>query len=144
MLVSISSAIPCFLPLATIKSDSNTDVFLNDLEFFTSKNLELLRLLVSKTSVEYSEEATRGLLYKKVLLKIPEILQENTCVGVNLFSVKFAKFLRAPILKNICKRLLLNSTMRMSFLTDMTLMYFSTSFRQFQKNYFKKYIRSVF
>ena len=144
MLVSISSAIPCFLPLATIKSDSNTDVFLNDLEFFTSKNLELLRLLVSKTSVEYSEAATRGLLYKKVLLKIPEILQENTCVGVNLFSVKFAKFLRAPILKNICKRLLLNSTMRMSFLTDMTLMYFSTSFRQFQKNYFKKYIRSVF
>ena len=142
MLVSISSAIPCFLPLATIKSDSNTDVFLNDLEFFTSKNL--LRLLVSKTSVEYSEAATRGLLYKKVLLKIPEILQENTCVGVNLFSVKFAKFLRAPILKNICKRLLLNSTMRMSFLTDMTLMYFSTSFRQFQKNYFKKYIRSVF
>ena len=144
MLVSISSVIPCFLPLATIKSDSNTDVFLNDLEFFTSKNLELLRLLVSKTSVEYSEAATRGLLYKKVLLKIPEILQENTCVGVNLFSVKFAKFLRAPILKNICKRLLLNSTMRMSFLTDMTLMYFSTSFRQFQKNYFKKYIRSVF
>ena len=144
MLVSISSAIPCFLPLATIKSDSNTDVFLNDLEFFTSKNLELLRLLVSKTSVEYSEAATKGLLYKKVLLKIPEILQENTCVGVNLFSVKFAKFLRAPILKNICKRLLLNSTMRMSFLTDMTLMYFSTSFRQFQKNYFKKYIRSVF
>ena len=63
-------------------------------------------------------------LWKKVFL---EISQENTCVGVffnkvvgvkacnfikkalqhRCFPVKFAKFLRTPILKNICERLLM-------------------------------------
>ena len=51
---------------------------------------------------------------KKKFLKISQILQENTCVGVSIkkrlqhrcFPVKFAKFLRTPILRNICQRLL--------------------------------------
>ena len=57
-----------------------------------------------------------------LFLNISQISQENTCVGslnkvvclqacnfINFafFSVKFAKFLRKLILKNICGRLLL-------------------------------------
>ena len=69
-----------------------------------------------------TEAATGGVLWKKVILKILEISQENTCVGVFLIKsvknfvkkrlqhrcspVKFAKFLRTPILKNKCERLL--------------------------------------
>ena len=60
---------------------------------------------------------------EEVFLKIFQISQETTCVGVSLiefvknfinkrlqhrcFPVKFPKFLRTPILKNNCKRLLL-------------------------------------
>ena len=53
-----------------------------------------------------SEAATGGLLLKKLSLKISQISQENTCVGVSL-HVNIAKLLRTPILKNICERLLL-------------------------------------
>ena len=62
----------------------------------------------------------------EVFLKIWQISQENTCVRVSFlslqacnvikkrllhrcFPVKFEKYLRSPILKNICERLLLNS-----------------------------------
>ena len=64
---------------------------------------------------------------KKVFLKISQISQENTCIGVCFnnvaglqackfikkilqhwcFLMKFAKFLRTPTLKNNCERLLL-------------------------------------
>ena len=61
---------------------------------------------------------------KKVFLKISEISQENTCIGVSssglktcnfikkrlehsYFPVKFANCLKTPFLKNICERLLL-------------------------------------
>ena len=80
----------------------------------TGKHLVLESLL--------TEAATGGVLWKKVILKILEISQENTCVGVFLIKsvknfvkkrlqhscspVKFAKFLRTPILKNKCERLL--------------------------------------
>ena len=51
-----------------------------------------------------------------LLVKILQYSQENTCVGVStlkeipiqVFPVDIAKFLRLPILKNICERLLLN------------------------------------
>ena len=76
---------------------------------------------------QFPEAATGGVLRKEVLLKILQYLQENTCVGVFLkqvtglqvynfikkrlqhrcFPVNIAKFLRTPILKNICERLLL-------------------------------------
>ena len=54
------------------------------------------------------------------LLNISQILQENTCDGLKTcsfiknrlhhwsFPVKFAKYLRTSILKNICERLLRN------------------------------------
>ena len=71
--------------------------------------------------LRFADAATRGVLKKKVLLKISQISQENACVAglkdYNLiikriqhryFSVKLAEFLRTPVLKNICKRLLLN------------------------------------
>ena len=52
-------------------------------------------------------------LCKKVFLKISQISQENICVVVSLkrlqhrcFPVKFAKFLKTPVLRNICERLL--------------------------------------
>ena len=60
---------------------------------------------------------------EKEFLKISQISQENTCVGVFLIKlqgwrahnfqlsclpVNFAKFLRTPIFKNICERLLLH------------------------------------
>ena len=58
-------------------------------------------------------EAARGVPSKKNFLKILQYLQENTSVGVSKrlqdksFLVKFAKFLRKPILKNLCKWLVL-------------------------------------
>ena len=58
-------------------------------------------------------EAARGVPSKKNFLKILLYLQENTSVGVSKrlqdksFLVKFAKFLRKPILKNLCKWLVL-------------------------------------
>ena len=58
-------------------------------------------------------EAARGVTKKKNFLKILQYLQENTSVGVSKrlqdksFLVKFAKFLRKPILKNLCKWLVL-------------------------------------
>ena len=76
MLVSISSVIPCILPLTTLKSDSNVDIFLDGLENFSLVKIESYSgLLVNKTSVEYSEAATGGVLYKKVILKVSQILQ---------------------------------------------------------------------
>ena len=70
----------------------------------------------------FTEVATRGVLQKKVFLKILQISQENTCVRVFLikcvknfvkkrlqhrcFPVKFAEFLRTLILKNMCERIL--------------------------------------
>ena len=53
---------------------------------------------------------------KKLVLRISQIFTESTCLGVNLlkrdsntgFPVSVVKFLRTPILKNICKRLLLS------------------------------------
>ena len=64
------------------------------------------------------EAANGDILYKKVFLKISYNSQENTCTrvffliklqasGLRCFPENFAKFLRAPILKNICKRLIL-------------------------------------
>ena len=103
--------------------------------------------------IVHSEAATRVVLPKRVYLKIQQIPQVNSCVGVsfdrsslwrcsvekrvlkffanftgnncvglflikfvknfvekrlqhNCFPVKFGKFLRTPILKNVCERLL--------------------------------------
>ena len=59
---------------------------------------------------------------KKLFLKISQYSQRNTCVGVSFFKkkcrnniknllqrrccpVNIAKFLRTPLLKNICERL---------------------------------------
>ena len=59
----------------------------------------------------------RRCFIKKVFLKISQYSQENTCLKAcnfikkrlqhRHFSVNIAKFLRTPILKNICKWLLL-------------------------------------
>ena len=60
--------------------------------------------------------ATGGILSRKLLLKILLYSQENTCVKIALFKkrlprrcfpVNIPKFLRTPILKNICDWLLL-------------------------------------
>ena len=64
---------------------------------------------------ETLKAATRGLLWKKVFLEIPQNSQENTCARVSrrpatklkkrnwrhrYFPVDFAKFLRTPFLQN--------------------------------------------
>ena len=73
-----------------------------------------------------AEAATRGVLQKKVFLKITQNLQENTCVGVSFLtklhaacnfikkrlqhrylSDNFAKYLVTLILQNTSERLLL-------------------------------------
>ena len=73
-------------------------------------------LTCSKTTAEIpeAEEATGSVLWKKGLLKISQILQENNCIGMleSLFNkvagnLKFVKFLRTPISKNVCERALL-------------------------------------
>ena len=47
------------------------------------------------------EAATEGVPRKKMFLKILQNSQENTCAGLR------PEFLRTPILKNVCERLLL-------------------------------------
>ena len=39
--------------------------------------------ITNKKNVSIPEAATRGVLYKKLFLKISQYLQENTCVGVS-------------------------------------------------------------
>ena len=73
------------------------------------------------------EAGTGVVLYKKLLLKILQYSQENTCVGVSFikrrvqhrcFPVNIAKCLRTPILKNSYEwrllRLILRSHLRVS------------------------------
>ena len=73
--------------------------------------------------VSFDRSSHRRCSVEKVFLKFFQISQENTYVGMSLikfvknfikkrlqhrfFPVKFAKFLRTPILKGMCKRLLL-------------------------------------
>ena len=60
-----------------------------------------------------TEALTRGVLQKKVLLKISENSHENTCARVLrlkamcCFPVNFPRFLRTPFLQNTTGRLLL-------------------------------------
>ena len=72
--------------------------------------LKLIRSFLIQEAV-----AQRGSV-KKVLLEISQNSQENTCARVafsiklqafRCFSVNIVKFLRAPILRNICEQLLL-------------------------------------
>ena len=82
-----------------------------------------------KTSMKLScisrEAATRGVLWKKLFIKISQYSQENNCVGVSFnkvvqvcnfikkrlqhrcFPWNIVKFFRIPILKNFCDQLLL-------------------------------------
>ena len=66
---------------------------------------------------QLTEAATRGVLCKRVFLKISQNSQENTCARVSFlkkrlwhrcFPVNFVKFLRAPFLQNTSEQLLLN------------------------------------
>ena len=79
------------------------------------QDCKILTKLVSSQTLP--EAATRGVLLKKVFLKICEISRETllkrACnftkkkLQQRCFLAKFAKFLRTPILKNICKQVLL-------------------------------------
>ena len=76
---------------------------------------------------QYSEAATRSVLWKKVFLEISQNSQENTCARVSFsiklqalglqlylkkglwhrcFPVNFVKYLRTPFLQNTSERLL--------------------------------------
>ena len=76
---------------------------------FKKDNIEVYR--------QNTEAATRGVLWKKVFLKISQNSQENTGVRVSFlilkkrlwyrcFPVNFAKFLRKRLLQNTSERLL--------------------------------------
>ena len=82
---------------------------------------------ISTENIRKVEAATGGVLWKKLFLKISHNSQETICVEVSFnkvagllacifikkrlqhrfFLVNIAKFLRTPILKNSCERLLL-------------------------------------
>ena len=49
-----------------------------------------------------SQAANGGVLYKNMFLKISQISQGKKRLQQRCFPVKFAKFLRTTILKNIC------------------------------------------
>ena len=54
----------------------------------------------------------KGVLQKKVFLKVSQNSQENICVGkANVFPMNFVKFLKTPILQNNCGELLLSVTL---------------------------------
>ena len=95
---------------------------------------------VSKNTISYKQ--LRG-CFCKVFFKFSQISQGslfNIVAVLRLwpwdFPVKFAKFLRTAILKNICQRLLLNISKR-------RLQVFSYEFCELFKNiYFKKHIQT--
>ena len=66
---------------------------------------------VQKKKKTHGRSSHRRCSIKKPFLKIPQYSQENTRVGSLINKVAslqaFAKFLRTPILKNICGELLL-------------------------------------
>ena len=95
--------------------------------FYMIKTLAFNEL--TKNCLANKQKSRRRYYAQKVFLKISQNLLENTCSGVFFtnvtdfqpatslkkrlpcywgFPVNFTKFLRAPILKNIFKRLLLN------------------------------------
>ena len=91
--------------------------------FFKNPVQEWQSLFKCEGEVVIKQAAIGGVLYKKVFLKISKSLEETTCVEspFNLkascifikkrlhhwcFPVKFAKLLRARILKSICVRVL--------------------------------------
>ena len=93
---------------------------------FVPKDVQ--RILSSHKSIMNRKCSTR-----KLFLKISEYSQENTCVGISflikmqafrdpallketrtqVFFANIEKFLRAPILKNICERLLLRVSLEL-------------------------------
>ena len=71
---------------------------------------------IQKQPPEVQKQSPEVFCKKKVFLKISRKFHRKTPVlesffnkvaGLQLFPVKFAKLLETPILKNICKRLLL-------------------------------------
>ena len=71
--------------------------------------------MIDMEEIGHTEAAIRGVLLKKVFLKISQNSQENTCARVSFliklqayrcFPVSFAKFLRSPFLQNTSGRLL--------------------------------------
>ena len=104
----------CFLGFSLFKKTAltQTSVDIYILQNSTPRN-EHKRM---EQKMDRSSHQSRSV--KKVFLKISGISQENTCAGVGnfikkrlqhrCFPVKFAKFLKTPLLKNICQRLLSN------------------------------------
>ena len=102
-----------------IKRDSHKVIFLRILRNL-SENI-FYRAAMSDWFSSYKKKQVCNFLKQqpevfceKVFLKISQISQENSCAEVSflitlqIWGLKFAKFLRTPILKNICERLLLN------------------------------------
>ena len=97
--------------------------------------LNTIYAVAASNKVKFTEATTGGVLYKKLFLKILQYSQEKNCAGVSFliklqalspvtllkrlqhrcFPVNIVKFLRTPILKNICERLLLNSVWPLQF-----------------------------
>ena len=78
-----------------------------------SENNDLSKKRLKKGNTNYHlEKKPPDILQKRVFLKISQYSQENACVGVFLiklqdwrsFLMEFVKFLRTPVLKNICER----------------------------------------
>ena len=97
--------------------------------------LNTIHAVAASNKVKFTEATTGGVLYKKLFLKILQYSQEKNCAWVSFliklyalspvtllkrlqhrrFPVNIVKFLRTLILKNICKRLLLNSVWPLQF-----------------------------
>ena len=78
--------------------------------FLGSINFQCMFSLVDTV---YCQKQPPEVFCKTSILKNLKNSQENTCVGIfhRCFPVKFTKFLRTTILKNICQRLLLYCTL---------------------------------
>ena len=92
-----------------ITADMCTRVF-DIMEKLDSHIFDAITQLRSNEKQPYSEAVTRGVLCKKVFLKVSQNLQENTCARVSFLKKRlwhrcspanFAKFLRTSFLQNI-------------------------------------------
>ena len=113
-------AIRCYILLLTERSDCLW--FTPDFQAWQVLLLSDPCFLISQCMLLNPEAAIGGVLKKKLFLKLSQYSQENSCVGIFFnkvsglqafnfikkrlqhwcISVNIAKFLRKPILKNIC------------------------------------------
>ena len=101
-----------------------------------------------------SAEAARGVLSKKLFLRISQYSQENTRppgqqlywkeTPTQVFSCEYSKFLRTSILKKICERVRLNRVLYVSHKGFIETLYLKSCLNCFNSLIVKRFLLKVY